>query len=59
MGRLANKDDRTTEERFGSSGLMDRLHHVRKRKRAYSEQRVDAEAIERLLREVKRRSHGG
>jgi hypothetical protein len=59
VGRLADKDDRGTEERLGSSGLLDRLHHVRKRKQAYSGQRVDAEAIKRLLREQKRRSRGG
>lgn len=59
MGRLADEDNRATEERFGPSGLIDRLHHVRKRKQAYSGQRVDSEAIKRLLREEKRRSRGG
>jgi hypothetical protein len=38
---------------------MDRLHSVRKRKRAYSGQMVDAETVKRLLREEKRRSRGG
>jgi hypothetical protein len=59
VGRSVSKDDAATKERLGSSGLMDRLHHVRKRKQAYNGLRVDAEAIERLLREEKRRSRGG
>ena len=58
VGRLADKDDKASEERLGSSGLMDRLHHVRKRKRAYGGQIVDAEAMKRLLREEKRRGRG-
>jgi hypothetical protein len=37
---------------------MDRLHHVRKRKQAYSGQMVDAETVRRLLKEGQRRSRG-
>lgn len=59
MDRSVEKGDREPAERLGSSGLMERLHSVRKRKRAYSGQMVDAEAVERLLREEDRRSHGG
>lgn len=59
VDRSAEKDDKAPEERPGSSGLMDRLHSVRKRKRAYSGQMVDAETVKRLLREEKRRSRGG
>ena len=62
MGRessLVEKNDRVSEDRYGSPGLVDRLHHVRKRKQAYSGQRIDAETIERLLKEKKGRSAGG
>lgn len=54
-----DKDDRASEDRYGSPGLVERLHHVRKRKQAYNGQRFGAEAIERLLKEKKGRSGGG
>jgi hypothetical protein len=38
---------------------MDRLHRVRKRKRAYSGQGAKADAIEHLWREERRRRRGG
>jgi hypothetical protein len=59
MGGLVDNDNRATGERLGSSGLMDRLNRVRKRKQAHSGQRVGAEAIRRLLREEQRRCRGG
>jgi hypothetical protein len=59
VGRSAEKGDKEPGERLGSSGLMERLHSVRKRKQAYSGQMVDAEAVKRLLREEERRSRGG
>lgn len=54
-----DKDDTASEDRYGAPGLVDRLQHVRKRKQAYNGQRIDAEAIERLLKEKKGRSGGG
>lgn len=57
MGRLSDQDSQVTEERLG--GLMERLHRVRKRKRAFSRQVAEADAIEMLWRKERRRRRGG
>jgi hypothetical protein len=59
VDRSTGKGDKESGERLGSSDLMERLHSVRKRKRAYSGQMVDAEAVKRLLKEEERSSGGG
>jgi hypothetical protein len=55
--RFSDEESQAAEERLGS--LMDRLHRVRKRKRAYSGQGAKADAIEHLWREERRRRRGG
>jgi hypothetical protein len=40
---------------LGATALMDRLNHVRKRKRAFGGQTVDMEAIRQKIAEERRR----
>jgi hypothetical protein len=43
---------------LGAAVLMDRLNHVRKRKRAFRGQTVDMEAIRKKIEEEQRRKGG-
>jgi hypothetical protein len=49
MSRSNQERDKEASGPLGASGLMDRLLHVQKRKRAFGGQTINMEAIRRRL----------
>ena len=57
MGRSTDKKAIAPTGRFAGSDLADRLHNVRKRRRAFCGRTLDVQVLRRRLREGQQRDH--